>query len=147
MHELPSRYHLCNMRDVVRQVSSRFFCPVYGGGIVNFGRTPLHFAVCTGQASIVQMLLRHCQDSKQRYLLLWSRDSIGNTVLHMCVKNNLQKMFDILISCMEDLEQELQYLEWWHRKKRFTIENDDYLKNFDGHTVGHRLIAKSRSSR
>jgi hypothetical protein len=30
---------------ISHQVSSRFFCPVYGGGIVNFGRTPLHFAV------------------------------------------------------------------------------------------------------
>jgi len=27
-------------------------------------------------------------------------------------------MYDILVSCMGDLERELQYLEWWHVKKR-----------------------------
>ena len=46
------------------------------------------------------------------------RDSMGNTMLHMCVLNNLQAMYDILMSCMADLERELQYLEWWHVKKR-----------------------------
>ena len=99
-------------------MSSRFFCPVYGGGIVNFGRTPFHFAACTGQASVMQLLLCQCLDSKQRYFHLWTRDSMGNTMLHMCVLNNMQAMYDILVSCMGDLERELQYLEWWHVKKR-----------------------------
>jgi hypothetical protein len=117
------------------QVSSRFFCPVYGGGIVNFGRTPFHFAVCTGQASIVQALLSLCLDSKQRYFHMWTRDSMGNTILHMCVMNNLRTMYDVLINCMEDLERELQNLEWWHLKKRLTLKDDDNLKNYDGHTV------------
>ena len=123
------------VRHHIHQVSSRFFCPVYGGGIVNFGRTPVHFAVCTGQAAVVQLLLRQCLDSKQRYFHLWTRDSMGNTVLHMCVLNNLQMMYDILMGCMEDLERELRHLEWWHIKTRLSLEDDDNLKNFDGYTV------------
>ena len=121
--------------DHVLQVSSRFFCPVYGGGVIRFGRTPFHFAVCTGQAAIVQQLLRQCKNSKQRYFHLWTRDSMGNTVLHMCVLNNLQQMYDILVSCMEDLQRELQNSQWWHSKKRLSLDNDDNLKNYDGYTV------------
>ena len=66
---------------------------------------------------------------------MWTRDSMGNTILHMCVMNNLRTMYDVLINCMEDLERELQNLEWWHLKKRLTLKDDDNLKNYDGHTV------------
>jgi hypothetical protein len=108
---------------------------VNGGGIVNLGLTPLHFAVSTGQGPVVQALLRHCGDSKQRHHLLWKRDSLGNTILHMCVSHNMQTMYDILMSCMLDLERELQNSEWWHIKPRLSLEDDDNLKNYDGHTV------------
>jgi hypothetical protein len=83
----------------------------------------------------VQALLKQCGDSKQRHHLLWKRDSLGNTILHMCVTHNMQTMFDILMNCLWDLEKELQNTEWWHIKPRRSIADDDNLKNHDGHTV------------
>jgi hypothetical protein len=62
-------------------------------------------------------------------------------------------MYDVLMSCMGDLEHELKYrqrrralpradcdfmgryLEWWHIKKRLTVDDDDNLKNYEGYTV------------
>jgi ankyrin repeat protein len=102
---------------------------------VNLGRTPLHFAVCTGQGPVVQALLRQCGDSKQRHYLLWKRDSLGNTIFHMCISHNMKAMYDILMTCTEDLERELQNSEWWHIKPRLSLEDDDNLKNYDGYTV------------
>ena len=102
---------------------------------MDLGRTPLHFAVCTGQGPVVQALLHQCSDSKQRHYLLWKRDSLGNTILHMCVLHNMRAMYDILISCMEDLEKELKNSEWWHIKSRLSLEDDDNFKNYDGYTV------------
>ena len=135
---LKARIHLCY------KVSGRFFCPVNSGGIINLGLTPLHFAVSTGQAPAVQALLKQCGDSKQRHHLLWKRDSLGNTILHMCVTHNMQTMVDILMSCLGDLEKELQNTEWWHIKPRRSIADDDNLKNHDGHTVSNlKLIFTS----
>ena len=58
----------------------------------------------------------------------------------MCVLHNMRAMYDILISCMEDLEKELKNSEWWHIKSRLSLEDDDNLKNYDGYTVSCKRI-------
>jgi hypothetical protein len=118
------RQHMMNAK-----VTGRFFCPVYGE--VQYGQTPLHFAVCTGQIEVVKHLLKKwCPDDISRYLCLWQKDSRGNSVLHLCVLKSLTIMYDFLEFSMKALEQSLRRLEWWHLEPRLSIADDDCLKNF-----------------
>jgi hypothetical protein len=115
------------------KVTGRFFCPIYGE--VDYGQTPLHFAVCTGQLNVVKHILEcWCVNDFSRYTCLWQKDSRGNSVLHLCVLNMLCGMYDFLEFAMRELEKDLKSLEWWHHEHRLTISDDDCLKNFQYYT-------------
>ncbi len=117
----------------VAKVTGRFFCPV-NGGYVHLGQTPLHFAVALGSAETVRHLLKLCSDHPSRHKMLWEIDSMGNNVLHMCVKHNNTKMYDLLRAIFSDLEEVLKKSDWWLEDTRATIADDDYLKNGEGLT-------------
>eukprot|EP00667_Euglena_gracilis_P001966 EG_transcript_1968 len=69
------------------QVTGTFFAP---GGECYFGSLPLHFAVCTDQPEMVDVLLELGAD-------LSARDPHGNTVFHLCVWHGLVEMYDHLL--------------------------------------------------
>ncbi len=122
------RFHMMNAK-----VTGRFFCPVYGE--VQYGQTPMHFAVSTGQIDVVKHLLKEwCNDDISRYFCLWEKDTKGNSVLHLCVIKNLAVMYDFLEFCMNELEKSLKLLEWWHREPRLTVSDDDCMKNYHYNT-------------
>jgi hypothetical protein len=132
-------------------VTGRFFCPVHGGH-TDIGQTPLHFAVALDSADTVKTLLKICPDdplqltnsglssfvltNASRHKLLWQKDSIGNNVLHICVKRNNTRMYDLLRTIFLDLEKVLKKTDWWllQTDSPKTITDDDYLKNYEGRT-------------
>jgi hypothetical protein len=105
------------------------------------GQTPLHFAVALDSADTVKTLLKLCPDDPARHRLLWQKDSIGNNVLHICVKRNNTRMYDLLRIIFLDLEKVLRKTDWWlfcdgcHRiDSPKTVTDDDHLKNYEGRT-------------
>jgi hypothetical protein len=132
-------------------VTGRFFCPVHGGH-TDIGQTPLHFAVALDSADTVKTLLKLCPDdpskapnsglssmvltNASRHTLLWQKDSIGNNVLHICVKRNNTRMYDLLRIIFLDLEKVLKKTDWWllQTEGPKTVTDDDHLKNYEGRT-------------
>ena len=101
---------------------------------MDLGQTPLHFAVALGSAETVRYLLKLCSDHPSRHKMLWQSDSVGNNVLHMCVRHNNTKMYDLLRTIFSDLEEVLKKSDWWLEDNRATITDDDNLKNGEGRT-------------
>lgn len=55
------------------------------------GETPLHFATCSNDTDMFDLLLSYTSIESPN--ALFSRDSFGNTILHLCVLRGHQSMF------------------------------------------------------
>lgn len=83
-------------------------------GITYFGEYPLAFAACLGHKEIYNYLMEHGADPNKR-------DTLGNTVLHMCVIKDLPEMYEHAVRYRQpDIAEENQKIanQWvknWRR--------------------------------
>lgn len=64
------------------------------------GETPLHFAACCNDTSLFDLVLNY--SSIETPDALFSRDSLGNTILHLCVIRGHQRMLSHVVKTVKD---------------------------------------------
>ena len=64
------------------------------------GETPLHFAACCNDTALFDVVLSY--SSIETPDALFSRDSIGNTILHLCVIRGHQRMLSHVVRTVKD---------------------------------------------
>jgi len=74
-----------------------FFQPHFTRIGVYFGEYPIHFAVCSNDLDILDLLVE-CDPNA-----LFFVDSHGNNALHLCVLHELERMFDYVIIHAENI--------------------------------------------
>jgi hypothetical protein len=74
-----------------------FFQPEFNRIGVYFGELPIHFAVCSNDLDILDLLVDADPNS------LFFIDSHGNNALHLCVLHSLERMYDYVIMHAENI--------------------------------------------
>ena len=119
------RLHICAIRDegTCSALCVLLQTPVKGDffGIKRdatyFGETPLHFAACTNDTEMFDLVLAYA--SEEFPLELFSLDSNGNNLLHICVLRELTKMYKhVLERARRELENIIHGLLSDHLAKR-----------------------------
>eukprot|EP00808_Paulinella_micropora_P028261 g3266.t1 len=106
-----------------------FFSPSEVGGVTcYYGQYALSFAVCTNNFPMVDFLLEQGAD-------LYRVDSLGNTVLHMCIKYDLTALYEHLNKKDKEIRK-----SWTEEEKKNSTELKykyalDEFRNKDGFTV------------
>lgn len=94
-------YRNCGPEYLTELMSARtlghFFHPHHGTLGVYFGEYPIHFAVCSNNIEILDLLIEYHPES------LFYIDRHGNNALHLCVHHGLVRMYDYVIMHAEKL--------------------------------------------
>lgn len=96
-------FHNTNGRPdlLLKMLSARcfghFFQPEFRRIGVYFGELPIHFAVCSNDLDILDLLVDADPNS------LFFIDSHGNNALHLCVLHSLERMYDYVVMHAENI--------------------------------------------
>lgn len=121
------------------EVRGSFFrvgAPFYFGGL------PLHFAACTGDEKLFDMVLSYANKNSTEFQKLgpnaiFMRDSYGNTVLHLCVKHKLKKMYaHVVKEARESIERDFIF-QFEDKKTDYAELKSLWPKVVLGHGHGH----------
>jgi ankyrin repeat protein len=125
-------YRNCGSEYLTELMSARclghFFHPHRGTLGVYFGEYPIHFAVCSNNIEILDMLIEFHPEA------LFFVDRHGNNALHLCVYHGLVRMYDYVIMHAEKLiEKKLQENGLAFSRGDVDRELDHHLVNVYNH--------------